>query len=260
MAIDRGEDPITGGKLEFFLTSINCMEDLMYGNGTVNYDNEAFRQLAQYTAQNVFDPAVVDEDGYYNVEHLIDAPAECLIITNIASYHRSVADCGRVILGYPTYDARGPIIVGNDSIGICAHSDCVEGCMDFLEAIISKECQECFASDGMNSRIPVNRQAFANTAERYIESFNDRYNSSANTDSGEAGSINTAYSGPADTGMGTQLESIIDSLNGNGYTVDALVNAIIREEIPAYFEGQKTIDEVISILNDRVQTVINERG
>lgn len=256
----NGENPIAGGKLTFFLTSVNCMEDLMYGNGTVNYDNEAFRELAQYTAANVLDPAVEVEAEYYNVEHVLDAPAECLIITNIASYHRSVADCGRVLLGFPTYDARGPIIVGNDSIGICAQSGCIDGCMEFLSVIMGEESQECFASYGMNSGIPVNRQAFAATTAQYIESFNDRYYNFVDSGYGEEGGLRSVFSGPADEALGTQFETVINSLSGNGYTVDAPVNAIIREEIPAYFEGQKTLDEVIVILNDRVQTVLNERG
>ena len=42
-------------------------------------------------------------------------------------------------------------------------------------------------------------------------------------------------------------------------TTDAAITAIIREEMPAYFSGQKTLDEVISILEDRIQTFLDER-
>ena len=54
------------------------------------------------------------------------------------------------------------------------------------------------------------------------------------------------------------LAALIDSLTG-WYVNDGSINAIIREEMPAYFEGQKTLEQIIPVLEDRVQTVINER-
>ena len=53
--------------------------------------------------------------------------------------------------------------------------------------------------------------------------------------------------------------SIIESLNGSLYDVDSPVDSIIIEEIPGYFEGQKTLDEVISIVNNRARSVTDER-
>ena len=41
---------------------------------------------------------------------------------------------------------------------------------------------------------------------------------------------------------------------------DPAVLNIIREEIPAYFLDQKSLDAVISIINNRVSTVIAERA
>ena len=51
------------------------------------------------------------------------------------------------------------------------------------------------------------------------------------------------------------IESI-SSVSG----MDSAVGSILLEELPAYFEGQKTIDEVISIITSRAQTIIDERG
>ena len=41
---------------------------------------------------------------------------------------------------------------------------------------------------------------------------------------------------------------------------DTAISIIVCEEIPAYFAGQKSLDDVIKIINDRTQTYINERG
>ena len=35
---------------------------------------------------------------------------------------------------------------------------------------------------------------------------------------------------------------------------------IIDEEMPAYFTGQKSLDEVIKIIENRAQTMLDERG
>ena len=41
---------------------------------------------------------------------------------------------------------------------------------------------------------------------------------------------------------------------------DSAIMLIVREEIQAYFAGQKTLDEVLEIINNRVATFVNERG
>ena len=43
-------------------------------------------------------------------------------------------------------------------------------------------------------------------------------------------------------------------------TSDSALDMIVKEEIPAYFAGQKSLDEVIKIINDRAKTYLNERG
>ncbi len=67
--------------------------------------------------------------------------------------------------------------------------------------------------------------------------------------------ISTDY---MDESLVTELAQMVETLNG-WYINDGSINAIIREEMPAYFEGQKTLEQIIPVLEDRVQTVINER-
>ena len=54
------------------------------------------------------------------------------------------------------------------------------------------------------------------------------------------------------------LESIILSCSGMR-TEDQAINIILIEEMPAYFTGQKDIDDVVRIIQDRVQKVLDER-
>jgi hypothetical protein len=72
-----------------------------------------------------------------------------------------------------------------------------------------------------------------------------------------------AVSGPHMTAIDY---SVVDSYEDMIYSCSAVlstdlaITVIVREEMPAYFCGQKTLDEVTSIIENRVQTFLNERG
>jgi hypothetical protein len=41
---------------------------------------------------------------------------------------------------------------------------------------------------------------------------------------------------------------------------DAAISLILLEEMPSYFSGQKDLDSVVKVAQDRVQKVLNERN
>ena len=41
---------------------------------------------------------------------------------------------------------------------------------------------------------------------------------------------------------------------------DPSISVIVKEEMPAYLTGQKSLDDIIKIINDRSKTVVSERG
>ena len=55
------------------------------------------------------------------------------------------------------------------------------------------------------------------------------------------------------------LEKIILSCSGMK-AEDSAISIILIEEMPAYFTGQKDLDSAITIAQDRVQKVLDERG
>ena len=55
------------------------------------------------------------------------------------------------------------------------------------------------------------------------------------------------------------LERILLSCS-NMINADSEINIILIEEMPAYFLGQKNLDAVIKIAQDRAQKVLDERG
>ena len=245
----NGYDPMNMGKTEFFVAALNSMMDLMVDEeGNFNFDNEAFRALAQYAHDDVLENLEDEERGSSSEASLVYAGS-------VADYFENVGS-DKVLLGFPSYDGRGPIVSANDSIAISAQSGGIEGCTQFLDLVMSPEQQILF---GAQSGVPVSREAFFEISDRYIEGHNaliETLRSYIPEAELRLYGYNTI---PADSEVTEEFNELINNLDGYNASSDGAVNTIIREEIPAYFEDQKTLDEVILVLEDRAQTVVSER-
>ena len=114
-----------------------------------------------------------------------------------------------------------------------------------------------FAQNGQN---PLNKAALEEMNAQAIDDMNslvDLYLSVGYTEEELR-----AYGIPCDKVDETAAEAYVAAIeNCTGLDrSDPSVNAILKEEMPAYFEGQKSIEDVIPIIEDRVQTFLNERG
>ena len=249
----NGTDPIGKGRLDFFINSLNCMWDQFIADGTVTCDTEAFRALADFANTSVNDILEDSEGG----EIIYDEQAASVTtVDNVVSYFNAVGDGNHVLLGIPTYDGRGPIMQGADSIAISAQSDTVEGCKVFVTSLLGESSQEIYA---LQAGIPVNRVAFETAGTTYIRRQNAQIQRMIDSESESwirENGINTTLMDEAVIG---QLTGVIEDLTG-WYSNDGSINSIIREEMPAFFEGQKTLDQIIPVMEDRIQTILNERG
>ena len=249
----NGADPFNQGRMYFFINSLNCMTDLVMDNNSANYNNAAFRALAQYTYNNVNEVLKSTDDDYSSNE----SPAATVVsITNVNKYFDSVKNGNNEILGMPTYDGRGPIMVGSDSFAISAQSPYADACMQFLNVLMNENTQKAYA---LTSGICVSRAAFAAAGQDYISSHDRSIQSMLSYMTPDQIRANGESPDPMDPAILDDFAAFISELTG-WYINDGAVNAIIREEMPAYFSGQKTLDQVVPVLQDRIQTLLNERS
>ena len=110
----------------------------------------------------------------------------------------------------------------------------------------------------MNDKFVLSRDAFRQSAAKAVEFYN-----------GEGGYNIFGYDAetgrPANNGLVFSDKNITDMENNilncsRIYSPDGTVNLILIEEMPAYFMGQKNLEDVIVIAQDRVQKVLDERG
>lgn len=120
-----------------------------------------------------------------------------------------------------------------------------------MGVLLSDEIQTCFADSGAT---PVNVDAFEISAERSVQIFNDTM---ANIEARSYDNqFRIVYLDEEDI---EEYEDLIRSCDHMPAT-DNAVMLIVREEIQAYFAGQKSIDEVLDTITNRVDLFVSERG
>ena len=257
----NGTDPMGMNQVDFFNASAAYMNDLFYENGKVSYDNEAFKALADYVKDNV--PEKVDSGSavvYMGAgEEGDETVAQYATMYSLGYYlmYAGVINGDTKIVGCPTYDGRGPMFSGCDSAAIYAQTANPEGCWEFVSYLLSDEVQTLYANNGTN---PLNKEALAAQNLKEIDGMNamvDLYLSMGYTEE-----LLRAYGIPCEKLDESAAQVYLETVeNCSGLNrSDPAVNSILKEEMPAYFTGQKTLEEVIPILEDRVQTFLNERG
>ena len=226
-------------------------------DGQVNFDTPEFRALAEFTAANI-NNSLENEDDYYNYGYYSedeDGAASISYISDINGYFTNIINKNNRLLGLPSSDGRGPVIYESDSVAISAMTQYPDACREFVSVLLGESSQDIYAA----YEIPVNRTSFNTISVKCIEGHNSEielmlriYDEALLNSFGYDTQLMDESNIPA-------FEEFVDSID-SFYINDASINAIIREEMPSFFEGQKSLDQIIPVLNDRVSTVLTERN
>lgn len=153
------------------------------------------------------------------------------------------------IVGYPSAGKSGPICRMSNIVAISSESSQVDGCWEFVKVCLSEEVQHEIA-DWYNTSggIPVLKTEFEAQLE---ESMNPDL----------AAASYDWFGNPAKAITAEQAQEYRDLIDNLSYPVDSdnEILSIILEEVPAYFSDQKSAEEVASLIQDRVQTLVYER-
>ena len=270
----NGQDVINLGQAIYFTKLFSAMSDKFVVNGKVDFTSPEFAELAEFVKNNVPENAKSWNDIYNNDDEVVYATAVGVTTFKGDTYSKeSVAayasfygvggyfvqmaqlNGASALLGIPSTDGRGPMLEPAFSVAVSAQSKNTDACGEFVKMLMSDEVQLAIAK---NDEFVLNRKAFRDSSKDIIEYFN-----------GEGGDPYLAYD--MNTGEPKnnrlkfsdknvdELEKIILSVSSMNST-DASINTILVEEMPAYFSGQKDLNSVITIAQDRAQKVLAERG
>lgn len=143
------------------------------------------------------------------------------------------------------------------SAAISASCDNPEGAWQFIQMLMSDDIM----SLGNLDSVPVNRSAFNNVMNDLVDKVDEEIvifkATSYYTPTHEDIEM-YALAEITDADLANYEENI-SNIN-TIYSTDAEIMLVIQEEISAYYEGQKTVDEAITTINDRVSTILEERN
>lgn len=266
----NGSDVLPYGQAQYFTKLFTAESELFIKDGKVDFSTPEFKALAEYVKNNVKESATnwndISVGGYSGgaVGTVIvkgDTNAGNSVAINsycygVGGYLEEVFELhgATAILGFPSSDGRGPLISPYCSIAISAQAQNVDACGEFVKLLISDEFQTTLAE---NDEFPINRNVFRKVGKEVLDYKNSPECDAIFSYDPQTGANSKRYVFKEEAI--TDLENIILSCSRVDAT-DGAINMILIEEMPAYFSGQKDLDAVIKIAQDRVQKVVSERG
>lgn len=255
----NGDDPILMDKSDYLINCFKLMSnEFMKDDGTPDFDSEKFRTLAEYINENVNFIDYPDEyDGYFKQ---IDEgnPAVYKSFNTIREYlgYAGTVTDGITVLGIPSYGRHGPSVYVTDSVAVSSSTKNKAGCIGFIKMLLSDDIQDIYCRTEYVT--PVNIGVYESSARAMIEQNNKLREQMI--------AIGCDITDLRDMGLASEVgfdavddyEIIIRSCSVAAKT-DPAIAYIVSEEIPAYFEGQKSIDQVIGIIINRTNTYLSER-
>lgn len=265
----NGKDVITSGQAVYFAKLFNTMSDKFIVNGKADFSGPEFAAIAEYVKNNVSPNAKNWDEMYNDDENAYYAVGVGATVFKGDSYYPDQYDAvystcygmsyylstmvqtkgGTGIYGLPSADGRGPAVESNLSVAVSAQSVNADACGEFVKMLLSDDVQLEFAK---KDNFVLSREAFRQGAQKAIEYFNgEGYDYYFGSDTKNRFKFTEEHI--------DSMENIISS-SSRINSADADINIILIEEMPAYFSGQKDLDSVIAIAQDRIQKVLGERG
>lgn len=243
----NGHNPIGSNQMNFFMEMINNHYDLFTADGCPNFDCDEFREIATYTYENIVNTRSYDSSYYFSCNTTFGAPHDWIDDSRCSFIDINNAD----ILGLPSIDGRQLAATSRTFVSITNGTNAPEGAWRFICMLYDADVQSAALNQGLNWGIesPVNRIAFEQINSQNLDLINDYMEYSASV-------YNDPYNVITMDDIST-FESFVDSID-HMIVSNGDVEVILYEEMQAYFAGDKTLDEVIEIINSRVSLIYEE--
>lgn len=231
-----------------------------WNTGEVNIDSEDFRNVLEFC--NTFP----DEEGTaYDIKKN-DYKDDKILLRNESVYNSETIqidkklfgeDC--VYVGFPSKSGKGTYLNSSMAFGICSSSDKKEAAWEIIKELLYGE-NESSNSYEFGGDLPASKEKFEamvkrdTTTKKYKDEQGNEVEPRNSTYGYEDFEIKLT---PATDDEIETLRELIKSSKGIGRSMDS-VSDMIYEDVSKYFDGSKTLDEVVKILQDKMSKYINE--
>ena len=252
----NGQDPVYDHQLSYSRTEVATKlfansSEVFIKNGKIDVNNEAFKAILDYCKD-------LPEKGYFEGKD-IDMEYEDLMAAKDAmrvqpmviygfyefdEFMRKYDDV--MICGYPSFDGRTATVGSNIAVSVSSHCSDNSVCKEFLDILLSEDIQKT-----IDSNIPVNKKCARELALKEIK-LNNEFVEKTN------GVMYTKSGSVIDPATADRYIEQLSTATTSGFTYNS-ISLIVYEEIPAYFEGQKSFEDVAELINNRAQKALDEQ-
>ena len=229
----------------------------------IEFGTDQFRSAVEYAKENfIYD----DPDSAFvkYEQDILRNRSECYYaqITDYLDYvHACYNSKGRYsIIGTPSVNASGPRFKALETISVSATTDMKDGCRKFFNYLFSGSAYN--SEDCTFRQIVTNREMMNKNIDNLSKINNevyDRYKASV-----DSGAFRPAYSMEKVYGdkysTDDMKEIFLNSMStiSTYYYEDYTIIQFTLEELAPYYAGDRSLDDAIKILNDRVTKYIRE--
>lgn len=247
----------------FYMMLQYCGSDFVdVSTGKCNFNSQDFIAMLEYakTYPEEIDYSQYDDDYWMNYESQYRENRTLLMdcwINNMRSINMNVnGSFGEKVScpGFPTESGKGSVVGANTYYVLSAKSANLEGAWEFIRYYLTDEYQ-----DTLEYNIPVKKSSFDKWAAKGMEKpyYLDENGEKVEFDdyfymNGESIPLPVMTKEQVD-----DIKAFIQSVDKKVYFNENIQN-IITEESAAFFEGQKSAQDVANIIQSRVQIYVNE--
>ncbi len=241
--------------------SANSQEFIDTAAGKCYFDTDSFKGLLEYLKTLPKGEDINYDDYDWNAEQTSYREEKSILYQTVVSDMRSYNTMEQgafgedvTLIGYPCAEGNGSSIYFGTSYAISSKCKYPDSAWNIIKKYISKDYQ----SD-IDYGIPALMSRFDELAE---ESKQNPYYLDENGENVEY--TDSYYINDVSIEIQPSTDAVIDKVKNFIKSVDKSylnieeINTIITEEAEAFFEGQKTVDEVASIIQSRASIYISE--
>lgn len=234
-----------------------------WNSGEVKFDGEEFKDSLEF-CMKFPDGEEVD----YGKINMRDGYAKGTILLNtlyLSSYediqvNKAMFKNDLMFVGYPREKGVGTYISPVSSYGICSGSSNKEGAWEVLKYIMTPSKNDM---NGIGA-FPASSEEFEKMVKRNTatEPYTDEDGNKVepNNSTYSYGDENGEYEVKISPAKDDEIQMIRDMIkNANGvYSYSSTTAEMVGEDVTAYFEGKKSLDETVKIIQDKMSKYVNE--